>query len=114
LAAVLHVSCFFPAGDNGCQSGSLILTAAINTYVTLVVETPKNSRNKYKFDIESKIFKISKVLPEGNSFPYDFGYVPATMRDDGDLKIAIYFLMDEAFKSASFWFCAVCHAHAPT
>jgi len=29
-------------------------------------------------------FKLSKVMPEGMMFPYDFGFVPATKAEDGD------------------------------
>lgn len=50
----------------------------------IVIETPKGSRNKFKFDPATGSFKLSKVMPEGMMFPYDFGYVPATKADDGD------------------------------
>lgn len=37
-----------------------------------------------KFDSASRQFKLSKVMPEGMMFPYDFGYVPSTKAEDGD------------------------------
>jgi inorganic pyrophosphatase len=52
--------------------------------VHVVVDTPMGSRNKYKFDPELKIFKLSHVLPPGASFPYDFGSIPQTAAPDGD------------------------------
>lgn len=37
--------------------------------VTVVVETPKGSRNKYAFDPDQKVFMLKKVLPSGMAFP---------------------------------------------
>ena len=52
--------------------------------VHVVVETPKGSRNKYAFDAALGVFVLKGVLPEGSSFPHDYGYVPSTKGDDGD------------------------------
>jgi inorganic pyrophosphatase len=41
--------------------------------VRVVIDTPAGSRNKYKFDIELGVFKLSRILPAGMSFPFDFG-----------------------------------------
>jgi inorganic pyrophosphatase len=60
----------------------------------VIIETPKNSRNKYSFDTEQKIFSLKKVLPAGMSFPYDFGFLPCTLAGDGD-PIDVLVLMDE-------------------
>src|SRR5438270_9657739 len=62
--------------------------------LTVVVETPKGSRNKYAFDPQQEVFELKKVLPEGMSFPYDFGFVPSTQADDGD-PLDVLVLMDE-------------------
>ena len=50
----------------------------------VVIETPKLSHNKYKFDEDRAVFILNDVLPEGMSFPYDFGFLPSTLGDDGD------------------------------
>lgn len=60
----------------------------------VIVETPKGSRNKYKFDEELAAFSLSGVLPEGMSFPYDFGFLPNTRGEDGD-PLDVLILMDE-------------------
>jgi inorganic pyrophosphatase len=60
----------------------------------VVIETPKGSHNKYKFDEELGVFMLGGVLPEGMSFPYDFGFLPATVGDDGD-PLDVLLLMDE-------------------
>jgi len=60
----------------------------------VVIETPKNSRNKYSFDAAQKVFCLKKVLPAGMAFPYDFGFLPSTKAEDGD-PIDVLVLMDE-------------------
>lgn len=62
--------------------------------LTVIIETPKGSRNKFAFDPEERIFALRKVLPAGMSFPYDFGFVPSTLADDGD-PLDVLVLMDE-------------------
>lgn len=60
----------------------------------VVIETPKGSRNKFAFDADEHIFALKKVLPTGMTFPYDFGFVPSTIADDGD-PVDVLVLMDE-------------------
>jgi inorganic pyrophosphatase len=62
--------------------------------VHVVIETAKGSRNKFSFDSDLKVFRLKKVLPEGMSFPYDFGFVPSTLAEDGD-PLDVLVLMDE-------------------
>ena len=50
----------------------------------VIVETPKGSRNKFAFDPEQEIFTLTKVLPAGMAFPWDFGFLPRTIAPDGD------------------------------
>ena len=50
----------------------------------IVIETPKGSRNKYSYDPECDCLQLSTVLPEGMVFPYDFGFIPSTLGEDGD------------------------------
>jgi inorganic pyrophosphatase len=62
--------------------------------LNVVVDTPKGSRNKYKFDTKCGLWRLSKILPQGMSFPYDFGFLPATRGADGD-PVDVLLLMDE-------------------
>jgi len=62
--------------------------------IRVVVETPKGSRNKFAFDADEKVFVLKHVLPAGMAFPYDFGFVPSTLADDGD-PVDVLVLMDE-------------------
>jgi inorganic pyrophosphatase len=52
--------------------------------IAVVVDTPRGSRNKYKYDEKLGLFRLSRILPSGMSFPYDFGSVPRTRAADGD------------------------------
>jgi inorganic pyrophosphatase len=52
--------------------------------VRVVVDTPKGSRNKYKYDAHMGLYRLSKVLPPGLAFPSDFGFIPSTQTQDGD------------------------------
>ncbi|HWC19853.1 MAG TPA: inorganic diphosphatase [Terriglobales bacterium] len=63
--------------------------------IIVVIETPKDHRNKFKYDEEHGMFKLSSVLPAGSSFPYDFGFIPSTKAPDGD-PLDVLVLMDEA------------------
>lgn len=53
-------------------------------HVRVVVETPKGSPNKYAFSDAFGAFQFKMVMPEGTSFPYDFGMIPSTKSADGD------------------------------
>src|ERR1700704_4369334 len=59
----------------------------------IVIETPKGSRNKYKYDPECDCLELATVLPEGMIFPYDFGFIPSTIGEDGD-PLDVLVLMD--------------------
>ncbi|MES2275207.1 MAG: inorganic diphosphatase [Bacteroidota bacterium] len=52
--------------------------------LTVLVESPKGYGQKFDFDTENQRVKLSKLLPEGLVFPYDFGMIPDTKGDDGD------------------------------
>lgn len=60
----------------------------------VVVETPKGRRNKFNYKPEIEAFVLGGLLPEGLSFPFDFGFVPSTLAEDGDPFDAMI-LMDE-------------------
>jgi inorganic pyrophosphatase len=59
-----------------------------------IIETPKNRRNKFDYEPESNLFKLGGLLPEGMMFPFDFGFIPSTLGQDGD-PLDVMVLMDE-------------------
>ena len=52
--------------------------------VNVIIDTPRGSRNKFKFDEKLGCFKLGRILPAGFAFPYDFGSIPQTRAEDGD------------------------------
>jgi inorganic pyrophosphatase len=52
--------------------------------VDVIIETPKGSAQKYNYVPNTPFFKMSKILPSGMVFPYDFGFIPKTKGEDGD------------------------------
>jgi inorganic pyrophosphatase len=58
-----------------------------------IIETPRGRRNKFDYDPDSNLFKLGGLLPEGMTFPFDFGFIPSTLGDDGD-PLDVMVLMD--------------------
>jgi inorganic pyrophosphatase len=52
--------------------------------VHVVVETPRASGAKFAYDPKLETFILSKSLLTGLTYPYDWGFVPSTIADDGD------------------------------
>ncbi|WP_316812334.1 inorganic diphosphatase [Pedobacter heparinus] len=52
--------------------------------VTVIVETPKGSGQKYDYDPQTGKMKLKKVMPLGLVFPFDFGFIPGTVGGDSD------------------------------
>jgi inorganic pyrophosphatase len=66
----------------------------------VVIESVKGRRNKFVYDIKSKSFELAGLLPEGMSFPLDYGFIPSTLAADGD-PVDVLVLADEpAFAGA--------------
>lgn len=68
------------------RSGSKELPAwdSSSGMLHVLVDTPKNSPIKFKYDREKSCYTIAHVLPPGAVFPFDFGSIPSTLADDGD------------------------------
>ena len=63
-------------------------------YVHVIIETPKGSQNKFDYDPKTDAFCLSKTLPMGTVFPFDFGFIPETLGQDGD-PLDILVIMEE-------------------
>lgn len=59
-----------------------------------IIETPKGSRNKFDYCEGLGLFTLGGVLPAGAVFPFDFGFLPSTLGEDGD-PLDVLVLMDE-------------------
>jgi len=64
-------------------------------FLNVIVETPQGSHNKYNYDEKLQLFKTSSVMPTGTVFPYDFGFIPSTLGEDGD-PLDVLLLMEFA------------------
>src|SRR6202166_3023401 len=89
------------ASKNGKKTGALANPSHLQAVdeddqaiIRVVIEPPKGSRNKYAFDEEQRVFGLKRVLPAGMTFPYDFGFIPSTLAEDGD-PTDVLVLMDE-------------------
>lgn len=65
--------------------------------LNVIIETAKGSRNKYKYEPATGGFELHKVLPSGMAFPFDFGFIPSTIGEDGDPLDVMVFMDEPAF-----------------
>ncbi|BBD57387.1 inorganic pyrophosphatase [Nostoc sp. HK-01] len=52
--------------------------------LNVLIEIPGGSKNKYEYDKELEAFALDRVLYSSVRYPYDYGFVPNTLADDGD------------------------------
>jgi inorganic pyrophosphatase len=74
--------------------------------INVMIETPKGSKYKYKFDPDTNRLKVHKLLPAGLAFPYDFGFIPHTEAEDGD-PLDVMIFSEDSFLPGSMVECKV-------
>ena len=52
--------------------------------MNVIVEIPKFSKNKYEIDKETGIIALDRVMHTAQDYPFDYGFVPQTLWEDGD------------------------------
>jgi inorganic pyrophosphatase len=52
--------------------------------INVIVEINRGSKNKYEIDKETGIIALDRVGHTSQDFPFDYGFVPQTLWDDGD------------------------------
>jgi inorganic pyrophosphatase len=64
--------------------------------VEVVVETPRNSRNKYEVD-ENGAVRFDRRLPGAFAFPADYGFLPGTVSSDGEALDALVLMVEPTY-----------------
>ncbi len=65
--------------------------------VTVVVEIPKGSRNKYEMDPETGAITLNRMLFTSMQYPADYGFIVDTLAGDGDTLDALVFVGEPTF-----------------
>lgn len=65
--------------------------------ITVVVEIPKGSRNKYEYDFKRKMVKFDRMLFSAMHYPSDYGFIVDTLAQDGDPLDALVLVWEPTF-----------------
>lgn len=52
--------------------------------MNVIVEIPRGVKNKYEIDKKTGLIKLDRVNHTAQAYPFDYGFVPQTLWDDGD------------------------------
>jgi inorganic pyrophosphatase len=52
--------------------------------MNVIIEIPRFSKNKYEIDKETGLIALDRVMHTAQDYPFDYGFVPQTLFDDGD------------------------------
>lgn len=52
--------------------------------MNVIIEIPKGSKNKYEIDKKTGMIALDRVMHTAQDYPFDYGFVPQTLWDDGD------------------------------
>ena len=65
--------------------------------VTVYVEIPSGSRNKYELDKDTGLLRLDRVLYSAVHYPGDYGFIPRTLAEDGDPCDVLVLLNEPTF-----------------
>jgi inorganic pyrophosphatase len=65
--------------------------------VNLVVEIPAGSRNKYEYNEIAGVMALDRILPSSVRYPFDYGFVPNTLAEDGSPLDALVIMEEPTF-----------------
>jgi inorganic pyrophosphatase len=60
------------------------IPAGAKDEMNVIIEIPRGSKNKYEIDKETGIIALDRVMHSAQDYPFDYGFVPQTLWDDGD------------------------------
>lgn len=52
--------------------------------INVIIEINKGSKNKYEIDKETGIIALDRAMHTSQDYPFDYGFIPQTLWDDGD------------------------------
>ncbi len=52
--------------------------------MTVIIEINKGSKNKYEIDKKLGLIALDRVMHTAQDYPFDYGFVPQTLWEDGD------------------------------
>ena len=52
--------------------------------INTIIEINKGSKNKYEIDKKTGLIALDRVLHTSQDYPFDYGFVPQTLWEDGD------------------------------
>ena len=52
--------------------------------MNVIIEINKGSKNKYEIDKETGLIALDRAMYTAQDYPFDYGFVPQTLWDDGD------------------------------
>jgi inorganic pyrophosphatase len=65
--------------------------------VTVFVEIPTGSRNKYEYDARTDRIVLDRLLFTSTRYPADYGFIEGTLGGDGDALDALVFVGEPTF-----------------
>src|SRR5208283_5016437 len=65
--------------------------------LTILIEIPKGSRNKYEYDKQRKMVKFDRMLFSAVHYPSDYGFFVDTLAEDGDPLDALVLVWEPTF-----------------
>jgi inorganic pyrophosphatase len=69
----------------------------VESTITVVIEIPGGSRNKYELDPESGHIFLDRMLFTATRYPADYGFIEGTLGGDGDPLDALVFVGEPTF-----------------
>jgi inorganic pyrophosphatase len=63
--------------------------------VNVIIEIPLESNVKYELNLETGIISVDRILYTAMSCPFNYGFVPGTLEEDGDPIDMVVYSFDE-------------------
>jgi len=65
--------------------------------LSVMIEIPKGSRNKYEYDQRRRAIKFDRMLFSAMHYPSDYGFIANTLAEDGDPLDALVLVWEPTF-----------------